>query len=104
VNGHQVMGKYPVFDADAVPVCVGDTLEWVETAGRYGQVRGGRGVVTSSELCYGSIVTDGGLVLTHWEWHPPDGPEGHYCRHENDTPDHAHKTWARVVRNSQSDG
>lgn len=95
----QVRGtNYLVFDADARPIHVGDTLEWVETAGPYGQTKGGRGVVLKPLLTYGQIVTTGGSVDTSWEWHPPDGPEGLYCRHENHSYDHGHKTWARVVK------
>lgn len=94
----QVRGiKFFAFDVDARPIHVGDTLEWVETSGPYGQTISGRGKVTDEKLTYGSIVTDGGLVNTHWEWKPNDGPEGLYCRHENHTYDHGHKTWARVV-------
>ena len=93
----QVRGKFFVFDADARPIRVGDILEWVETAGPYGQTKCGRGVVKQEMLVCGCVVTDGGMVDTHWEWHPKDGPEGLYCRHENIDYDHAHKTWARVV-------
>jgi hypothetical protein len=89
--------KFEVFDADAKPIYVGDTLEWQETAGRYGQTKLGRGKVLSEKIVYGCIHTDGGWVETHWEWKPKDGPEGLYCRHINDHPDHAHETWARVV-------
>jgi hypothetical protein len=98
----QVRGKYPVYDADARPIHVGDTLEWEATSGPYGQTKRGRGVVTSSDLICGCIVTDGGQVNTHWEWKPADGPEGLYCRHENHTYDHRHKTWARVVSSVNS--
>jgi hypothetical protein len=91
-----------VFDADARPIHVGDTLKWVETAGPYGQTRTGRGVVLREELLYGAIITDGGTVRTNWEWNPEDGPEGLYCRHENFSYDHAHKTWARVVQEKKS--
>lgn len=100
----QVRGKFPVFDADARPIYVGDTLVWQETSGRYGQTRPGRGTVTQELLQYGSIVTDGGLVQTHWEWHPVDGPEGLYCRHENHDPDHAHSTWALVIDKDTTEG
>lgn len=89
--------KFLGFDADAKPIHVGDTLEWVETAGPYGKTRKKRGAVTQAEILYGCIITNSGTVRTHWEWHPKDGPEGLYCRHENHNPDHAHKTWARVV-------
>ena len=89
--------RFLVFDADARPIHVGDTLEWQETAGRYGETKRGRGTVTEEMTCYNGIVTDGGTVCVHWEWQPKDGPEGLYCRHENHTYDHGHKTWARVV-------
>lgn len=92
-------GKFRVFDADAKPIHVGDTLEWQATSGPYGQTKRGRGTVTEEKLACGYIVTDGGLVNTHWEWQPSDGPEGLYCRHENHTYDHAHKTWARIIPN-----
>lgn len=88
--------KFDVFDCDAKQIHVGDYLTWVETAGRYGETRKGAGTVTSKDLVYGCIATDGGMVQTHWEWKPKDGPEGLYCRHENHTYDHAHKTWARI--------
>ena len=94
----QVKGaKFAVYDADGVPVCVGDTVEWQETAGRYGQTKRGRGVVTHSEISCGWLITDGGAVGVHWEWKPKDGPEGLYCRHEHHDYEHGHKTWARVV-------
>jgi len=92
--------KFSVFDADAQPIHVGDTLEWQETSGPYGQTKLGRGMVTHPDVIYGMIITDGGTVRTHWEWKPTDGPEGMYCRHQNHTPDHSHKTWARVVPNT----
>lgn len=89
--------KFFVFDVDARQIHVGDKLEWEETAGRYGQTKLGSGTVTHEMLQGSSIVTDGGLVRTDWEWKPKDGPEGLYCRHENRDPEHAHKTWARIV-------
>ena len=95
---NQVRGEnYNVFDADARPIRVGDKLQWRETSGPHGQTQLGSGVVTSSSLIYGCIITDGGTVQTHWEWKPADGPEGLYCRHTNHSYDHGHKTWARVV-------
>lgn len=94
----QVSGKFLVFDADAKPIYVGDVLEFQYTSGPYGQTKIGRGVVTREKLVYGEIVTTGGCVNTHWEWHPVDGPEGLYCRHENHSYDHGHKTWARIVK------
>jgi hypothetical protein len=87
----------PVFDADVKPVHLGNVLEWVETSGPYGQTQRKTGTVTHKLLMCGSIVTNGGLVKAHWEWRPKDGPEGFYCRHENHSYDHGHKTWARVV-------
>lgn len=94
----QVHGqKYLVFDCNAQPIRLGDKLVWQETSGPYGETEQGAGTVTSEDLLYGSIVTDGGLVSTHWEWHPPDGPEGLYCRHQNHTYDHGHKTWAKLA-------
>jgi len=97
-EGVQVRGaKFFVYDADARPIHVGDTLEWEATSGPYGQTKRGIGTVTQEMLIYGGILTDGGTVRTHWEWHPTDGPEGLYCRHENHTYDHGHKTWARVA-------
>jgi hypothetical protein len=89
--------KFPVFDADAKPIYVGDTLEWQRCVGPYGKTKRGRGKVTHEMLLCGSIITDGGTVSTQWEWKPKDGPEGLYCRSENQTYDHAHKTWARVI-------
>ena len=95
----QVRGtEFYVYDADAKPIHVGDMLEWQETAGRYGQTKRGRGRVTQELLVYGEIVTDSGMVSTSWEWKPKDGPEGLYCRRENHNPDHAHRTWARIVK------
>lgn len=96
--GKQVRGlKFLVFDADAKPIHVGDVLEWEETSGPYGQTKRGRGTVTHETVMCGMVITDGGTPGTHWEWHPKDGPEGLYCRHENHSYDHGHKTWARVV-------
>ena len=88
-----------VCDADGTQIHVGDLLEWVETAGRYGETRPGKGRVTEPLVTYGGIATDGGRVKTSWEWHR-DEPhlEGLYCRHENHDPEHAHKTWARIVK------
>lgn len=90
-------GRFRVFDADGKPIHVGDTIEWVETSGPYGQTKQGNGQVTQELLVYGMVVTDGGLVRTSWEWKPKDGPEGLYTRHENHSYDHAHKTWARIT-------
>jgi len=90
--------RFPVFDVDAQPICVGDTLEWAETSGPYGETKTGRGTVTHPEVVCGMILTDGGSVNTHWEWKPKDGPEGLYCRHKNHTPEHGHHTWARVLK------
>ena len=90
-------GKLQAFDADAKPIHVGDRLEWQETSGPYGQTERGCGTVTHAEMLYGMIRTDGGCVETHWEMSPKDGPEGLYCRHENQSFDHAHRTWARIV-------
>lgn len=98
----QVSGPdFLVFDLNAQPIRLGDRLSWAETSGRYGEITHGYGKVTSEKLIYGLIVTDGGLVSTHWEWQPPDGPEGLYCRHQNNSPDHAHKTWAKVIVGGQ---
>jgi len=97
-NNNQVRGvEFLVFDVDAKPIHVGDMLEWVETSGPYGQTQSKKGIVTHELLIYGSIVTNGGLVSTHWERQPKDGPEGLYCRHENHSYDHGHKTWARII-------
>jgi len=94
----QVSGpKFLVFDLNAQPIRLGDKLAWVETSGRYGETIKGSGKVIAEKLVYGSIVTDGGMVSTYWEWQPPDGSEGLYCRHENRSFDHAHKTGAVIV-------
>ena len=89
--------KFAVFDCNGTPIHVGDKLKWQATAGPYGQTKMGSGKVTSAALVCGSIVTDGGLVSCEWEWKPKDGPEGLYCRRENHSYDHGHKTWARIV-------
>jgi hypothetical protein len=86
-----------VFDCDAKQIHVGDKLEWQETAGRYGETKRGSGTVTHAALIYGMIQTDGGMVQAMWEWKPKDGPEGLYCRHENNTYEHGHKTWAKLI-------
>lgn len=91
--------KFTVFDADGLPIYVGDTLHWQETAGRYGETRQKTGVVTHAQTMYGMILTDTGTVQTYWEWRPKDGgPEGLYCRHTHHDWEHGHETWARVVR------
>jgi len=86
-----------VFDLNAQPICLGDKLAWIETSGRYGETTKGSGKVIAEKLVYGLIVTDGGMVSTHWELQPPDGPQGLYCRHQNHSYDHAHKTGAVIV-------
>ena len=90
-------GEFFVFDEKARQIYVGDTLDWQKTAGAYGQTEQGRGTVTEARLIYGCIVTDNGLVNTNWEWKPADGVEGLYCRHENYSYEHGHKTWARIA-------
>lgn len=99
----QVSGvKFLVFDVDARPIHVGDMLEWQETTGRYGETQRGSGRVTQETLVCGCVVTDGGMISTHWEWKPKDGPEGLYCRHENYDTEHGHKTWARIVEEERN--
>ena len=90
--------KLGVYDMNGTRIHVGDILEWQETSGAYGQTKRGRGTVKDAELLYGRIITTGGTIQTHWEWKPKDGPEGLYCRHENHTYEHGHKTWARIVK------